>query len=594
MPGDEFTIDIPTRNSRVSSDPAQRIPRRTRTPGSPADRTGVPTDRDARPLLETTDDYSSAGKAANEPARERAVVDASRALSSSETRDILCARLNLAVRMLALILGLFLARALLLPDRDPAMLLAQTWVILALGIVHTWLANERGLSARQLRVLELALFGLVAALLATGQYRQMLDRYRQGDETRALSAMNGGVLVSLVLMTTYGLFIPNGWRRAALVVAPIALMPIGVAWLLLARHPELSGFAARFVGFEQSSDHAVMLLIGAVLSVFGTPIVVAACARVSESHHLGPYHLRERIGTGGMGEVYLAEHQFLKRPCAIKLIRPGKAADPRALARFEREVHTTAQLSHWNTVEIYDYGRTEDGTFFYVMEYLPGLSLAELVERHGPLPPERVIHLLRQACRALEEAHGLGLIHRDLKPANLFAAHRGGLHDVTKILDFGLAKRQVETPAMQLSHHGSITGSPLYMSPEQASGQRADHRSDIYSLGAVAYCLLTGQAPFRGDNALSVMIAHARDPANPPTALRPDIPQDLERVVLRCLAKDPGDRYQDAASLGRALADCASADLWTERRAAEWWRASGEAAGAVQGVASRQVVGYSC
>src|SRR5256885_2896070 len=196
-----------------------------------------------------------------------------------------------------------------------------------------------------------------------------------------------------------------------------------------------------------------------------------------------------------MGEVYFAEHQLLKRPCAIKLIRPSLSQQARVLARFELEVRATARLSHWNTVEVYDYGRTDDGTFFYVMEYLPGLSLAELVERHGPLPPERVIYLLRQACQALREAHGMGLIHRDIKPANIFAAQRGGLHDVTKLLDFGLAKRKAEAPAMQLSQHGSITGSPLYMSPEQASGQRADHRSDIYALGAVAYFLLTGYAP---------------------------------------------------------------------------------------------------
>ena len=141
-----------------------------------------------------------------------------------------------------------------------------------------------------------------------------------------------------------------------------------------------------------------------------------------------------------MGEVYLAEHQMMKRPCAIKLIRPNKARDPRALARFEREVRATAKLSHWNTVEIFDYGRTDDGTFYYVMEYLPGLSLSELVERHGPLPPERVIYLLEQTCDALRKAHAAGLVHRDIKPGNIFAAIRGGVYDVAKLLDFGLAK----------------------------------------------------------------------------------------------------------------------------------------------------------
>jgi serine/threonine-protein kinase len=503
---------------------------------------------------------------------------------------MLCARLDATVQVLGLIAALVLARGLWLPERDPAVLIAHAWVLVALGVVHIWLLNDRELTVRQLRALELFVFGLVAALLATSQYRLMMRYYRQDDATLVLAAMKSSVFATMVLLTTYGIFIPNGWRRAALVVTPLALVPAAVAWLLLALHPELAVVAARVASLEQSTDNGLLLLIGAVLAIFGTQIVGALCARVSEAHHLGPYHLRERIGCGGMGEVYLAEHQFLKRPCAIKLIRPGRAADPRALARFEREVRTTAQLSHWNTVEVYDYGRTEDGTFFYVMEYLPGLSLDELVRRHGPLPPERVIYLLRQACSGLREAHGLGMIHRDIKPANIFASHRGGLHDVTKLLDFGLAKRNADAPASQLSHHGSITGSPLYMSPEQASGQRADHRSDIYSLGAVAFYLLTGKPPFQGENALAVMIAHARDAAPAPSTLRDDIPADLEAVVLRCLAKNPAERYPDAASLEQALVACAAAVLWTEDRAAVWWRAQA----AVQTVASKQTVGYAC
>ncbi len=184
------------------------------------------------------------------------------------------------------------------------------------------------------------------------------------------------------------------------------------------------------------------LAIGAVLAVFGTQFAGSVTAQISQAHYLGPYQLRERIGSGGMGEVYLAEHQLLKRPAPSSWSGQGSSSDPRVLARFEREVRATAQLSHWNTVEIFDYGRTADGTFYYVMEFLPGLSLAELVERFGPLPPERMVHLLRQACQALREAHAQGLIHRDIKPANIFAAERGGLHDVTKLLDFGLAKRR--------------------------------------------------------------------------------------------------------------------------------------------------------
>ena len=279
-----------------------------------------------------------------------------------------------------------------------------------------------------------------------------------------------------------------------------------------------------------------------------------------------------------MGEVYLAEHQLLKRPCALKLIRTDDATDPRALARFESEVRLTATLSHPNTVEIYDYGRAEDGTYYYVMEYLPGLSLAELVESYGPLPPARVVYLLRQVCGALREAHAAGLIHRDIKPSNIIAARRGGMDDVAKLLDFGLVRPAATVRAAHVSAEGQILGTPLFMSPEQAKGsQELDERSDIYSLGAVAYYLLTGRPPFEGEDGIAVLIAHARDPVVPPSRIRPGIPKDLERVVLLCLAKDAAERYTDAASLERALGACACAGNWDQDQAARWWRDYGRA-----------------
>jgi serine/threonine-protein kinase len=254
------------------------------------------------------------------------------------------------------------------------------------------------------------------------------------------------------------------------------------------------------------------------------------------------------------------------------LIRPDKAGDPHALARFEREVRMTAGLWHWNIVEIFDYGRTEDGTFYYVMEYLPGLTLEELVERHGPLPAERVVHFFRQTCQGLREAHAIGLIHRDIKPANIFAAQRGRQCDVVKLLDFGLVKPLAEAPSTRLTLEDGISGTPLFMSPEQARGSEdLDARSDIYSLGAVAYTLLCGRPPFEGKNPFDVLVAHARDNVTPPSQLRPDVPADLERVILRCLEKRPEDRFQDADSLEEALAQCACADQWTQAHAAQWW-----------------------
>jgi eukaryotic-like serine/threonine-protein kinase len=297
----------------------------------------------------------------------------------------------------------------------------------------------------------------------------------------------------------------------------------------------------------------------------------AAAAR-QQLRELGRYRLTRRLGAGAMGEVYLAEHTLLRRPCAVKLIRPGPDGGDRLAARFEREVQATAALTHPNTVEIYDYGRAEDGTFYYAMEYLPGLNLDQLVTRHGPLPASRVIHLLRQVCGALREAHGVGLIHRDVKPANIIVCRRGGAHDVVKLLDFGLV-RAAGPGEGRLTLDGAVAGTPEYLSPEQAEGRaELDGRSDVYNLGCVAYFLLTGRPPFQKDTALQLLYAHAREPVRSPTAVRPDVPADLERVVLRCLEKDRGRRFQDVAALDQALAACRPAEPWTEARAADWWQ----------------------
>jgi serine/threonine-protein kinase len=321
------------------------------------------------------------------------------------------------------------------------------------------------------------------------------------------------------------------------------------------------------------------MIIAAVAATFGTHLINALRREAFEAKQLGQYRLIARIGAGGMGEVHLAEHRMLKRPCAIKLIRPEQAGDPNTLARFEREVQMTARLSHWNTVEIFDYGRTDDGTFYYVMEYLPGLSLEDLLARYGPLPADRATYLLRQICQGLREAHAIGLIHRDIKPGNIIVAQRGGLYDVAKLLDFGLVKPIVEVSSARLTQDGAISGTPLFMSPEQARGiDSLDGRSDIYSLGAVAYAMLTGRPPFEEINPFDVMVAHARDDVVPPSRRQAGVPADLEQVVLCCLAKMPEDRFSDVDTLERALADCAAADRWTQAMAIRWWEEHEEAA----------------
>jgi serine/threonine-protein kinase len=371
------------------------------------------------------------------------------------------------------------------------------------------------------------------------------------------------------------------------VLGIICLAPIVGLFDLWLTNPVFADFLGRTPGYYVA-EFVIMLTVTYLCSVYGTHIINTLRREVFEARQLGQYRLSRLIGAGGMGEVYLAEHQMMKRPVAIKLIRPSKAADPQALARFEREVRATAKLSHWNTIEIFDYGRSDDGTFYYVMEYLPGLSLSELVEKHGPLPPARAIHLLVQTCDALAEAHARGLIHRDLKPGNIFAAHRGGIHDVAKLLDFGLAKPiSTDGAPIQLTQDGAITGSPLYMSPEQALGDsEPDARSDIYSLGAVAYYLLTGSPPFDGDKPMRVILAHAHEQVVPPSRLRADIPADLEAVVLRCLAKNPADRYPNAQALRQALYECVAAGGWTHDDAARWWETSGLASAHAQTMAA--------
>jgi serine/threonine protein kinase len=293
------------------------------------------------------------------------------------------------------------------------------------------------------------------------------------------------------------------------------------------------------------------------------------------ARQFGPYRLKRRIGAGGMGELYEAEHLLLGRPCAVKLIKPGDETRAAAVARFEREVRAAARLTHWNTVQIYDYGRSADGTFYYVMELLPGLNLDELVKRYGPLPPERAVHFLYQTCNALGEAHTAGLIHRDIKPENIFAAKRGGVYDVAKLLDFGLVKQEASEEVEDLypSGRGGFSGSPLYMAPEQATRYRhVDARSDLYSLGAVAYCLLTGEPPFSGRTLLEVILGHSCRQVVPPSRVRANVPADLERVVLRCLKKDAARRFQSAEELQGALSGCRCAHKWTQQRAAAWWR----------------------
>jgi serine/threonine-protein kinase len=504
---------------------------------------------------------------------------------TEETQVLLRSRLRAAALVLLVGFSVFLVRhvvgVITGEPLDPVLLGCHVLVVLVLGFCAMPLCRRCPVSLRKLRVAELVIFGLPAVFFLLLQRRVTLDDAARG-------FMPPPMPFWLLLIFTYAMFIPNTWRRAACVIGAMALAPdLLVAGMTLA-HPEVGAVMTSL----EFTHHVLTMVVAAVAAVFGTHLINSLRREAFEARQLGQYRLVELLGAGGMGEVYLAEHRMLKRPCAVKLIRPEQAGNPRVLARFEREVQMTARLSHWNTVEIYDYGRADDGTFYYVMEHLPGLSLEALIERHGPLPAERVVHLLRQVCQALREAHAVGLIHRDVKPGNIFVAQRGGLYDVVKLLDFGLVKPVAELGPARLTQEGSISGTPLFMSPEQARGvDDLDARSDIYSLGAVAYTMLTGRAPFERSNPLEVIVAHARDEVVPPSRhlagrTHPprggEVPADLEQVVLRCLAKRPEDRFQDAESLEQALSRCAAAGQWTQSHAARWWHEHDQAATATR------------
>jgi serine/threonine-protein kinase len=444
------------------------------------------------------------------------------------------------------------------------------------------LASEAPLSRKQLHVLEYALFGGLTLLIMASQYFVGLDLARRGPEyvPILLAFIKDGVVQTMALMMIYGTLIPNRPAVAARLLVAMFVGVVSVAFLLRF-HGDLAPIVAQLTAAEDAGSNILFLGIGATLAIYGAFLVNGLRSELHEARKFGQYRLIRKLGAGGMGEVHLAEHALLKRPCALKLIKQETGGDPVALARFEREVQSSARLAHHNTIEIYDYGHTDDGTFYYVMEYLQGASLGDLVKNFGPLPPGRVIYIFRQVCAGLAEAHELGLVHRDLKPANLFIALHGGETDVAKVLDFGLVKVS-DSDSATLTSDMTVSGTPLYMAPEQAVGDRSlDARADIYAVGAMMYYALTGQPPFQGESAFAIMIAHSRDPVVPPSTIRPGIPEDLEKVVLRCLEKSPNDRYMSVRALLEALNQCACASEWGPNRADAWWESVGtaEAAG---------------
>ena len=372
----------------------------------------------------------------------------------------------------------------------------------------------------------------------------------------------------------YGVVIPNTRRRSLIGAGLLCLVPIVATTLAAALNP-----AVRPALPEILPVSAIPLFMAGVIAVFSATRANAlqrqAYEAKREAQQLGAYTLKKKLGEGGMGEVWLAEHRLLKRPCAVKFIRAELAAEPSTAARFEREVRAVTTLTHFNTIRIFDYGRSDDGSFFYVMEYLEGPTLDQLVKERGPLAPGRAVYLLRQLCGALAEAHAGGMVHRDLKPGNILVAALGGQKDVAKLLDFGLVQDHSATASDdRITRAGTVLGTPSYMCPEQAAGEAVDPRGDVYSLGAVAFFTLAGRPPFEGSSVGKLLTAHLTQPAPDLSKIRGEVPADLAAVVARCLAKDPNERFQTALELDAALAACACSTDWSAAVAAQWWVSS--------------------
>jgi DNA-binding NtrC family response regulator len=315
-------------------------------------------------------------------------------------------------------------------------------------------------------------------------------------------------------------------------------------------------------------------VLGAALAATQGPVLEIGEHLLDSGVRVGSYSLIEQIGSGGMGEVWLARHQLLARPAAVKIVREAFAGveDRQTMQqRFAREAHATADLQSPHTVQLFDFGVTDTGTFYYVMERLRGMDLQRMVERHGPLPPERVVFLLAQACLSLAEAHGLGLVHRDIKPANLFVCRLGREHDFLKVLDFGVVSRQGPQPLAPITGAGTVLGTPGFLAPELLAPDAVfDGRADLYALGCVAFWLLTGRRPFEGQEALVAPRADTVVPA-PSRELGRPLPAGMDELVVECLARDPAQRPATIEAFADRLAALPLAAPWDQRRAREWW-----------------------
>jgi len=436
--------------------------------------------------------------------------------------------------------------------------LAATVGILGLSLTVAWIAY-REIIPRE-KVLDLALFYEVAAAFCLSVVYHAVP-FPEGILPRGWTGVSVWVLV-------YPLIIPNTrGKTVATTLAAAAMDPLG-----LALHTAAGAPAPPPAAWLQFIPTGVAI----VVALFAYRLIYQITVEAGKGLDMGSYHLEELLGRGGMGEVWRASHRLLARSSAIKLIRPDAlgAGSADALKRFEREAQATAALRSPHTVEIYDFGTTEGGTFYYVMELLEGYDSETLVQAHGPLPQSRAIHVLRQVCKSLMEAHERGMVHRDIKPANIYVCTYGLEKDFVKVLDFGLVKSSapIGGHASALTAAGIVAGTAEYISPEMARGDAVvDARADLYALGCVAYYMLTGKLVFEGATPMEILIEHVKTrPTRPSQKVSRPIHPQLEEIILSCLQKDPENRPQSARDLDRLLA-AVPLPAWTEDEAQRWW-----------------------
>lgn len=410
--------------------------------------------------------------------------------------------------------------------------------LLSLGVCCWYMSKHLNISERWLRVLEVLVIAIPLVDLGLIQWFESSKLLADGDavhieELRAIIYIAVAVYIAI-----YGMFIPSNWRRTAIITGLIATLPgiISVTHQSIYQYPQ----EIPWMHFANPALAGTM----AVVATIGAGIVHRVRREAESARYYGQYQLIKEIGRGGMGIVYLGKHQMLKRPAAIKLIHADTAGSPQAIAQFEKEVQATATLSHWNTVQIYDYGTTDEGDFYCVMEYLQGDTLQQRLNQCQTLDVKTTMDIVVQLCNGLEEAHHKGLVHRDIKPANIFLAEVGGFPDVVKLLDFGLVVTKEETEGEE---GALVGGTPSYMSPEQIRGESLDGRSDIYAIGCVLYECLTGSPPFQSYSVTQLLSDHLfRMPRfDVLSKLDPSVPA----IVERCMAKDRDSRFSGVAEL---------------------------------------------